>query len=101
MKNIEIVTIAFNGSLYAIVGIIIHLGLFTPVIRVVRFLQEVVVPAIFYILFDSFIRGSRAAIGIFKSDMVVHGDPLLSLTVGDTVNLFCMKGLKKSINVWG
>ncbi len=82
MKTLDIVTIALGGSLYAIVGIMTHLGFFTPVIGVVRFWPAVVVPAVFSILFGPIVGGLGAAIGIFMSDMVVHGNPLLSLTVG-------------------
>jgi len=82
LKPIEIVTIGVCGALYAAVGYLTHLGLFTPIIGVVRFWPAVVVPAVFSCLFGPMVGGLGAAIGIFLSDIVIHGDALLSLTVG-------------------
>lgn len=82
MKSIQVVTIGVCGALYAGFGYLTHLGIFTPVIGVVRFWPAVIVPAVFAILFGSLVGGCGAALGIFISDMVIHGDALLSLTVG-------------------
>ena len=78
--------ISLNGALYAVVGYMTFLGLFAPVIGVVRFWPGVFVPAVFAVLFGPFVGGAGAAIGIFLSDMVVHGNALLSLTVGVPAN---------------
>jgi len=62
------------------------LGIFAPVFFVVRFWPAVVVPGVFSYLAGPLVGGCGAAIGIFISDMVIHGDPLLSLSVGVTSN---------------
>jgi uncharacterized membrane protein len=85
-RSLEITLIAICAALYAALGIATYLGLFTPVIGTVRFWPSVFVPAIFSIAFSPMIGGFGAAIGIFISDMVVHGNPLLSLTVGVPAN---------------
>jgi hypothetical protein len=59
-----------------------YLGIFTPVIGVVRFWPAVIVPAVFTTLFGPLVGGTGAAIGIFASDLLIHGDPLLSITIG-------------------
>lgn len=82
MKTIQVVNIGVCGALYAGFGYLTHLGIFTPVIGIVRFWPAVIVPAVFAILFGSMVGGYGAALGIFISDMVIHGDALLSLTVG-------------------
>ncbi len=74
--------IAVNAALYAAFGYLTYLGLFAPVFGTVRFWPAVIVPAMFSVLFSPRIGGIGAAIGIFVSDMLVHGNPLLSLTVG-------------------
>jgi uncharacterized membrane protein len=87
LRTIEVVAIGICGALYAGFGYLTHLGLFTPVIGVVRFWPAVVVPAVFSILFGPLVGGLGAALGIFISDMMIHGDALLSLTVGVPSNL--------------
>ena len=74
---------ALNGALYAGVGLLTYLGIFAPIVGVVRFWGiPVVVPAVFAALFGPFVGGVGASIGVFISDMVVHGNALLSLVVG-------------------
>lgn len=87
LKSVEVVTIGICGALYAGVGYLTHLGIFAPVIGVVRFWPAVVIPAVFSILFGPMVGGVGAAIGIFISDMAIHSDALLSLTVGVPSNL--------------
>jgi hypothetical protein len=78
---------ALNGALYAGIGLLTYLGIFAPIVGVVRFWGlAVVVPAIFAALFGPFVGGVGASIGIFISDMVVHGNALLSLLVGVPAN---------------
>jgi magnesium-transporting ATPase (P-type) len=78
---------ALNGALYAGVGLLTYLGIFAPIVGVVRFWGiPVVVPAVFAALFGPFVGGVGASIGVFISDMVVHGNALLSLFVGVTSN---------------
>ena len=82
LDTTEIVTIGLCGALYASFGYLTTLGIFAPVIGVVRFWPAVVVPAVFATLFGPRVGGLGAAIGIFISDLVIHGNALLSLTVG-------------------
>jgi len=88
-SRISLLTIATSmcAALYAGFGYLTHLGLFTPVLGVVRFWPSVVIPAVFSILFGPMVGGFGAAIGIFISDMAIHGDALLSMTVGIPSNL--------------
>ena len=78
--------IAVNGTLYALVGYLTYLGVFAPAIGVVRFWPSVVIPALFSHLFGPLVGGAGAAIGIFISDMLIHGNAILSLTVGVPAN---------------
>jgi len=83
---IRICATAMNGALYAVLGYLTYLGLFTPVIGVVRFWPAVVVPGFFAAVYGPLVGGLGAAIGIFISDMCIHGNALLSLTVGVPAN---------------
>lgn len=75
---------ALNGALYAAIGYVLYVvfPFLCPTVGVVRFWPVVVIPATFAVLFGSFVGGVGAAIGIFISDILIHGDPLLSLSVG-------------------
>lgn len=88
MKAINIVASAVCGVLYGAVGYIIYslAPITTPGVGIVRFWPSVVIPAVFAVLFGPFVGGLGAAIGIFLSDMAIHGDPLLSLSAGVTSN---------------
>ncbi len=78
---------ALNAALYATIGLLTYLGVFAPIVGVVRFWGlAVVIPAVFAALFGPFVGGVGAAIGIFLSDMVVHGNALVSLVAGVTSN---------------
>jgi len=83
--------IAVNAALYAAIGYVLYVifPFLCPTIGVVRFWPVVVIPATFAVLFGPIVGGVGAAIGIFISDMLIHGDPLLSLTAGVTSNLVC------------
>ena len=74
------------AALYAGFGYLTYLGIFTPVVGVVRFWPAVIIPALFSVIFGPLIGGLGAAIGIFISDLVIHGNALLSLTVGVPAN---------------
>jgi len=78
-----IVLTAVNASLYTVVGCLTYFGI---VVFGVRFWPAVVVPAVFSVLFGPLVGGVGAAIGIFICDMLSHGMPLLSLSVGVTSN---------------
>lgn len=77
---------ALCATLYAVVGYMSYLGIFTPVIGVVRFWPSVFIPATFAIIYGPMVGGLGAAIGIFISDMLIHGNALLSLSVGVPAN---------------
>ncbi|MEM2901923.1 MAG: hypothetical protein QXO32_04240 [Candidatus Bathyarchaeia archaeon] len=85
-KATTITLTAMNAALYATVGYMTFLGIFTPVIGVVRFWPGVFIPAVFATLFGPWVGGIGAAIGIFISDLIIHGNALLSLTVGVPAN---------------
>jgi len=82
MKALDIIAISMNAALYAGFGYLTHLGLFTPVIGVVRFWPAVVIPGVFANIFGPMVGGIGAALGIFVSDLLIHGNALLSLLVG-------------------
>jgi uncharacterized membrane protein len=88
LKPLEVAESAICGALYAVTGYIIYmfLPIVTPGIGIVRFWPNVVVPAVFAVLFGPLVGGLGAAIGIFISDILIHGDPLLSLSAGVTAN---------------
>lgn len=77
---------AVCAVLYALVGWLSYLGVFTPVFGVVRFWPSVFIPAVFAVAFEPVVGALGAAVGIFISDMLVHGNALLSLSVGVPAN---------------
>ncbi len=85
-KSYTISLIAICASLYAVIGYLTYLGIFAPAIGVVRFWPAVFLPAVFSIVFGPLVGAAGAAIGIFISDMIIHGNALLSLTVGVPAN---------------
>jgi len=82
-RTLLITLTAINASLYTVVGYMTYLGI---VMFGVRFWPAVVVPAVFSVLFGPVVGGLGAAIGIFICDMLSHGMPFLSLSVGVTSN---------------
>ncbi|MEM2225342.1 MAG: hypothetical protein QXV97_03100 [Candidatus Caldarchaeum sp.] len=86
-KSLELVLIAVNAALYAGVGYLTYLGVFAPVVGTVRFWPSVVIPAVFAVVYSPRVGAFGAGIGIFISDMLIHGDPVLSITVGVTSNM--------------
>lgn len=86
LKPLEVTLSAVCAVLYALVGWLSYLGIFTPVFGVVRFWPSVFVPAVFAVAFSPLVGGLGAAVGIFISDMLIHGNALLSLTVGVPAN---------------
>ncbi|MEM1533288.1 MAG: hypothetical protein QXS06_02910 [Desulfurococcaceae archaeon] len=85
----DIVLAGMNAALYALVGYLTHLGVFAIGVGVVRFWPAVFIPAVFSVVFSPVVGGIGAAVGIFISDMLVHGNALLSLTVGVPANYVC------------
>jgi uncharacterized membrane protein len=63
----------------------------------------VIVPAVFAVLFGPWVGGFGAAVGIFISDMLIHGNPVLSLMAGIPSNfaMFAIIGyLSKKNTDW-
>ena len=89
LKSIDVTLIAMNAALYAAIGYLVYFifPVVAPTVGGVRFWPIVVIPATFALLFGATVGGVGAAIGIFISDMLIHGDPLLSLTVGVPANI--------------
>lgn len=88
MRSVDLTASAICGVLYGVFGYIIYLftPITTPGVGIVRFWPVVVIPAVFAFLFGPLVGGLGAAIGIFISDLLIHGDPLLSLSAGVTAN---------------
>jgi uncharacterized membrane protein len=82
LKTNDLILIAMNAALYAAFGYMTSLGIFAPIFGVVRFWPSVIVPAVFGVLFGPKVGAIGAALGIFVSDMAIHGNALLSLSVG-------------------
>ncbi len=80
---------AMCAGLYALVGLASYYGIFAIPGGVVRFWPSVFIPAVFSVAFDPLVGGIGAAIGIFISDMIVHGNALLSLIAGVPANFLC------------
>jgi len=83
LKAFNIAIIALCAALYAVVG---YLTSFNLSFGGVAFWPAAFVPAIFAVLFGKWEGGIGAAIGIFIRDVIVIGQPLLSLTAGVTAN---------------
>jgi uncharacterized membrane protein len=104
LKTLEVVTVGIGAALYAAIGYLSFavFPVFAPVVGIVRFWPVVFIPAVVAVLFGPLAGGSSAAIGIFISDVLIHGDPLLSLTVGVPSNFvgFYIVGLisKRNLN---
>ncbi|MEM0372180.1 MAG: hypothetical protein QXW05_04195 [Ignisphaera sp.] len=86
MRIRDIVLAVVNAALYALVGVATTFGIFAIAVGGVRFWPSVFIPAVFAEVFGALVGGLGAAIGIFVSDMVVHGNALISLTIGVPAN---------------
>ncbi len=82
-RSLSAALTAACAALYFLVGYLTYFGV---VVLGVRFWPAVIVPGAFAVLFGPWIGGVGAAIGIFISDMLMHGMPLLSLSVGVPAN---------------
>ena len=103
-RTLEWTMTSLNAALYAGIGYLTFLGIFAPIVGVVRFWGiAVVIPSVFAALFGPFVGGVGSAIGIFISDMLVHGNALLSVTVGVPANfvMFYLIGYisKRAVNL--
>jgi hypothetical protein len=85
LKTIDIAAFALNAALYVAAGILFYSVLpisFGPV----RFWPQVVIPAVFAVVFGPWVGGLGAALGIFVNDLVLNNNPVLSLMAGVTAN---------------
>ncbi len=104
MKALDVALIALNAALYAAIGYLLYviLPIAAPGLGAVRFWPAAVIPAVFAVVFGARVGSIGAGIGIFISDMLIHGNPLLSLMAGVPSNLlmFAVIGYvsKKNIN---
>lgn len=100
MRETEaLAAIVANAALYTVVGTLTYFGIS---FHGVRFWPAVVVPATFSVLYGPMVGGVGAAIGIFVSDLLIHGIPLLSLSVGVPANFigFYIVGLARRRFSW-
>ena len=85
MKTLHIAAFALNAALYVALGILVSTIL--PInFGGVRFWPQVIIPAVFAVVFGPWVGGLGAAVGIFISDVSLGGSPLLSLMAGITSN---------------
>jgi hypothetical protein len=101
LKALEIAGLALNIALYVALGYIFYTLL--PIsFGGVRFWPQVIVPAVFAVVFGPLVGGIGAATGIFISDAIFGNNLLISLIAGVTSNFvaFFLIGYiaKKKIN---
>ena len=85
MKAITVAAFALNAALYVAAGVFFYSVLplsFGPV----RFWPQAVIPAVFAAVFGPWVGGFGAGLGIFLNDIILGGNPLLSLMAGVTSN---------------
>jgi hypothetical protein len=85
---LQVAAFALNVGLYTAFGYLFYyiLPLTTPGLGLVRFWPQVIIPAVFAVIFGPWVGGFGAALGIFINDMLIHGNPILSLMAGVTSN---------------
>jgi len=85
LKSLDIAGLALNIALYVVLGYIFYTLL--PIsFGGVRFWPQVIVPAVFAVVFGPLVGGVGAAVGIFISDAMLGNNLLLSLIAGVTSN---------------
>ncbi len=89
MKALDVALIALDAALYAALGYLFNfiIPITAPGLGLVRFWPPVIIPAVFAAVFGSLVGGLGAGIGIFISDMLIHGNAVLSLMAGVPSNL--------------
>jgi uncharacterized membrane protein len=89
MKALDIALIALDAALYAALGYLFFaiVPITTPGLGLVRFWPPVIIPAVFAAIFGPRVGALGAGIGIFISDMLIHGNALLSLMAGVPSNV--------------
>ncbi len=101
LKAIDVAGLALNIALYVALGYVFYT--LVPIsYGGVRFWPQVIVPAVFAVVFGPLVGGIGAAVGIFISDAIFGNNLLLSLIAGVTSNFvaFFLIGYisKKKIN---
>lgn len=88
MKTLDLAVCALSAALYVVFGYLFSavLPITMPGLGVVRFWPQVIIPAVFAAIFGPWVGGIGAGIGIFINDMLLHGNPVLSLMAGVTSN---------------
>lgn len=87
LKSLDIAALALDTGLYAVFGLLFYyVWPVTVPGGLVRFWPQVVIPAVFAVVFGPWVGGLGAAMGIFINDMFIHGNPVLSLMAGVTSN---------------
>ena len=85
MKSLDIAAFALNVALYVAFGY-----LFSSMVPIsfggVRFWPQVIIPAVFAVVFGPWVGGLGAGLGIFLNDVLLGNSPLLSLMAGVTSN---------------
>ncbi len=89
MRALDVALVALDAALYAALGYMFFaiFPITTPGLGLVRFWPPVVIPAVFAAVFGPRVGALGAGIGIFVSDMLIHGNALLSLMAGVPSNL--------------
>lgn len=85
MKTIDIAAFALNAALYVAAGVFFY-SVMPLSYGPVRFWPQAVIPAIFAVVFGPWVGGLGAGLGIFLNDVLLNGNPLLSLMAGVTSN---------------
>ena len=85
MKTVDIAAFALNAALYVVLGVLLS-TIFPLTFGGVRFWPQVIIPAVFAVVFGPWVGGFGAALGIFLSDVTLGNSPLLSLMAGITSN---------------
>jgi hypothetical protein len=84
-RAIDVAGLALNIALYVALGYIFY-SLIPISFGGVRFWPQVIVPAVFAVVFGPLVGGIGAAVGIFISDAMFGNNLLLSLLAGVTSN---------------
>lgn len=85
MKTLDVVAFSLNAALYVAAGVLFY-SVLPLSFGQVRFWPQVVIPAVFAVVFGPWVGGLGAALGIFVNDLVLNNNPVLSLMAGVTAN---------------
>jgi uncharacterized membrane protein len=85
LKTIEVAAFGLNAALYVAAGVFFY-SVMPLSYGPVRFWPQAVIPAIFAVVFGPWVGGLGAGLGIFLNDVLLNGNPLLSLMAGVTSN---------------